>query len=105
MTRYQSLSIKFELSLATSESLVIQTLIHSIIYRLDSKTLATLGTFNSSWFVWAEIECTVHVNLPKPPLGALHVLSSFWLLRVVSREISQTEKKRTACKALCKFTK
>ena len=39
----------------------------STVYRLDSKTLATLsfGTFDSFPAVWAKIDCTVHVALPK----------------------------------------
>ena len=34
-----------------------------------------------------------------PPSWVLYMSSSFWLLRVKSRDFSQAEKARTACKA------
>ena len=48
------------------------------VYRLDSKTLATLALVHMilSWLVWAEIKCTVHVALPKRPIKLVETSSA-----------------------------
>jgi hypothetical protein len=36
------------------------------IFRTISKELVSIPTLLTVWLVWAKIECTVHVGLPKP---------------------------------------
>ena len=62
------------------------------LYLLPEKLRQTKGLlFSLSQFLWQEVKSETIV--------VLYMSSSFWLLRVESRDFSQAEKERTAWKA------